>query len=201
MAGMPTSQRDQLMLFVGILGIIGAGAYWNWVYTPKAETLAAQETRLEALDRTNQRAKAMLARGTVEEMQAEAKVLQDNLALIRTLVPVGSEVPELLDQILAAARRVGLEQDSFIPGQVIEGESFDTYSYRIGFNGTYHQIGELLTAIGSLRRIITPVNLLLAPAPDGTSRLRVGANEQILNATFDIQTYVARSAPAAEGAN
>lgn len=201
MAGMPTNQRDQVMLFVGILGIIGAAAYWNFVYTPKAETLTAQEQRLEKLDATNNRAKAMLARGTVEQMREEATRLTDNLAMIRTLIPAGNEVPALLDQILSAARRVGLEQDSFMPGAKVEGEAFDTYRYRVGFNGTYHQIGELLTAIGSLRRIIVPVNLLLAPAPDGTSRLRVGEDQQILNATFDIQTYVARSAPGRAGGN
>ncbi|MBA3854448.1 MAG: hypothetical protein C0503_08540 [Gemmatimonas sp.] len=196
MAGMPTNQRDQLMLFVGIVGIIGAAAYWNFVYTPKAETLTAQEERLEKLDQTNNRAKAMLARGTVEQMREEAKVLSDNLALIRTLIPAGNEVPALLDQILGAARRVGLEQDSFVPGSVVPGETFDTYRYRLSFNGTYHQVGEMLTAIGSLRRIMAPVNVSLIPAPEGSSRLRVPSDQKVLNANFDIQTYVLRSATA-----
>jgi len=194
MAGLPTNQRDQIMLFVGILGLVGAGAYWNFVYTPKSEVITTQEARLEKLDANNNRAKALLARGTVEQMQAEAKVLQDNLNLIRTLIPASNEVPALLDQIIGAARRVGLEQDGFVPGSVVQGESFDTYRYKLSFNGTYHQIGELLTQIGSLRRIIAPVNLQLTPA-EGRSRLRVGANEQVLNASFDIQTYVVRTSP------
>lgn len=115
MAGMPTNQRDQLMLFVGILGIVGAALYWNFVYTPNAETIATQEARLETLDATNDRAKAMLARGTVEQMREEAKVLNDNLALIRTLIPSGNEVPALLDQILAVARRVGSNRTASCP--------------------------------------------------------------------------------------
>ncbi len=199
MAGMPTNQRDQLLLFVGILGIAGAGLFWNFVYAPKAEELTTQEERLEQLDLSNQRAKAMLARGTVEQMRAEAKTLQDNLDLIRTLIPAGNEVPALLDQILGAARRVGLEQDSFVPGTVVQGETFDTYRYRFSFNGTYHQIGEMLAGIGSLRRIMVPVNVSLAPAAEGSTRLRVGRGEQVLNANFDIQTYVVRTTPAAEG--
>lgn len=199
MAGMPTNQRDQVMLFVGILGIIGAAAYWNFVWTPKAETLQTQEARLEKLDRTNNQAKAMLARGTVEQMREEAKVLADNLSLIRTLIPASNEVPALLDQILAAARRVGLEQDSFVPGNKVEGETFDTYRYRLSFNGTYHQIGEMLTAIGSLRRIMAPVNISLTPAPAGSTRLRAAPGEQVLNANFDIQTYVLRTAASGDG--
>lgn len=199
MAGMPTNQRDQLMLFVGILGIVGAALYWNFVFTPKAAEIEVQVARLEKLDATNNRAKAMLARGTVEQMREEAKVLSDNLSLIRTLIPAGNEVPALLDQILGAARRVGLEQDSFVPGAVVEGETFDTYRYRLSFNGTYHQIGEMLTAIGSLRRIMAPVNVSLSPAPEGSTRLRVQPGEQVLNANFDIQTYVLRAAAPAEG--
>ena len=199
MAGMPTNQRDQIMLFVAILGIAGAGLYWNFVYSPKAEAITVQEARLEKLDASNQRAKVMLARGTVEEMRAEAAVLQDNLQLIRTLIPAGNEVPALLDQILAAARRVGLEQDSFVPGAVVEGETFDTYRYRLSFNGTYQQVGEMLTAIGSLRRIMAPVNLSVTPAPEGSTRLRVQPGEQVLNANFDIQTYVLRAPQPADG--
>lgn len=201
MAGLPTNQRDQAMLAVGVLSLVGAFAYWYLPYSKKAEALTTQEARVEKLDASNNRAKAMLARGTVEQMQAESKVLQDNLELIRTLIPAGNEVPALLDQILGAARRVGLEQDSFVPGSVVEGEVFDTYRYRLSFNGTYHQIGELLTAIGSLRRIIAPVNLSLSPAPVGSSSLRVAPGQQILNANFDIQTYVVRTAPPEGGAN
>lgn len=197
MAGMPTNQRDQAMLFVGLLGFIGIGAYWYFVYAPKSEALVTQNARLERLEATNNRAKVLLARGTVGQMQAESRVLQDNLDIIRTLIPAGNEVPALLDQILGAARRVGLEQESFVPGNKVEGEVFDTYRYRLSFNGTYHQIGELLTAIGSLPRIIAPVNLSLTPAPQGSSSLRVAPGQQILNANFDIQTYVVRS----EGVN
>lgn len=154
---------------------------------------------MERLDASNQRAKALLARGTVEQMREEAKVLQDNLALMRTSIPASNEVPALLDQILGAARRVGLEQDSFVPGSVVQGEAFDTYRYRLSFNGTYHQIGELLASIGSLRRIMSPVNLSLTPTPDGRSRLRANPGEQLLTANFEIQTYVVRSTPGEEG--
>lgn len=197
MAGLPTNQRDQLMLFVGILGILIAGAYWYLMFEPKSLELAEMTTRLERLDATNQRAKALLARGTVEELRAESELLKGNLDLMRTLIPASNEVPALLDQIVGAARRTGLQQQSFVPGATVEGEVFDTYRYRMAFSGSYHQIGELLTAIGSLRRVIAPVNLNL----DVSSVQERGGSPsvQMLNATFDIQTYVVRTAPAGGG--
>jgi type IV pilus assembly protein PilO len=199
MAGLPTNQRDQVMLLVGVLGLALGGLYWYFVYDPKTLELDEMRARVEKLDASNQRAKAMLARGTVEELQTEAKLLKDNLDLMRTLIPTGNEVPALLDQIVGAARRTGLEVESFVPGATTQGEEFDTYRYRMTLKGPYHQVGELLAAIGSLRRIITPVNLTLAPsgADGGSSK----PGEQILSASFDLQTYVVRTTPIDEGAN
>lgn len=192
MAGLPTNQRDQVMLLVGVVGIIGAFAFWNWVYSPKGEALDLTREHIEKLDASNQRAKAIMARGSVEQLQEESKRLQANLDLMRTLIPTGNEVPALLDQILGAARRTGLEFSNFAPTATVQGESFDTYRFRMSMQGSYHQIGELLTAIGSLRRVIVPVNVSLAASTTREARAN-RPDERILTANFDIQTYVVRT--------
>jgi len=192
MAGMPTNQRDQAMLAVAVAAIIGAAAYWNWIYVPKNEQLDLTRAHIERLDASNQRAKAIMARGSVAQLQEEAKRLQANLDLMRTLIPAGNEVPLLLDQVLGAARRVGLEFSNFAPAATVQGESFDTYRFRMSMQGNYHQIGELLTAIGSLRRVIVPANLSLNASTTREAREN-RPEERILTATFDIQTYVVRT--------
>jgi len=56
----------------------------------------------------------------------------------------------------------------------------------------HHQIGALLTAVGSLRRIIVPMNVSLVPS--STREARANApEERILTAQFDIQTYVSKT--------
>ncbi len=192
MAGMPTNQRDQIMLAVGVIGLLGSLAYWNWVYSPKGEALQLTRDHIERLDASNQKAKAIMARGSVEKLQEDAKRLQANLDLMRTLIPTGNEVPSLLDQILGAARRTGLEFSNFAPTATVQGESFDTYRFKMSMQGSYHQIGELLTAIGSLRRIIVPVNVSLTGSTSAEAR-RNRPEERILTANFDIQTYVVRT--------
>jgi Tfp pilus assembly protein PilO len=196
MAGLPQNQRDQVMLLVGIVGLALAGAYYYFVHEPKAQALETLSARVETLDSKNQRAKAVVARGTVEDLRAEADRLRDNLELMRTLIPVSNEVPALLDQILGAARRTGLEFSNFAPSATIQGEQFDTYRFRMSMQGSYHQIGELLTAIGSLRRIIAPINVSLAPSPVSDARAPKPRRpeEPLLTATFDIQTYVVKVA-------
>lgn len=192
MAGLPQSQRDQAMLVVGIVGIALAGAYWYFMFKPKAEEFVVTREHIERVDASNQRAKALLARGTVEELRAEAQRLQDNLSLLRTLIPSENEVPALLDQIVGAARRTGLEIQSFTPGATVTGSEFDTQRYAMNMNGTYHEIAELLTAIGSLRRIVTPVNVRLQPLNVANPR-PMPADQRLLSASFEIQTYVAKT--------
>ncbi|MCL4212420.1 MAG: type 4a pilus biogenesis protein PilO [Gemmatimonadales bacterium] len=192
MAGLPTNQRDQAMLAVAILAIAGAALYWNYVYSPKNEQLDQTRAHIERLDASNQRAKALVARGSVAQLQEEAKRLQSNLDLMRTLIPTGNEVPALLDQILGAARRVGLEFSDFAPNATVQGESFDTYRFRMSMQGNYNQIGELLSAIGSLQRVIVPTNVQLV-ASNAPAARSARADVRILTATFDIQTYVVRT--------
>lgn len=197
MASLPQSQRDQAMLLVGIIGLALAGLYYYFVYTDKATEIETLTTRVERLDASNQRAKTVVARGTVEELQAESERLRDNLDLMRTLIPASNEVPALLDQILGAARRTGLDFSNFAPSGKVDGETFDTYRFRMSMQGSYHEIGELLTEIGSLRRIIAPINLNLVRSTSqdasGPAARRRGPNEPTLTASFDIQTYVVKT--------
>ena len=195
MAGLPTNQRDQIMLAVGVAGILGAVSFWNWIYSPNDLKLDTTREHIERLDVSNQRAQAIMARGSAEQLQVESKRLEANLDLMRTLIPAGNEVPALLDQILGAARRTGLEFSNFAPAATVPGESFDTYRFRMSMQGSYHQIGELLAAIGSLRRVIVPVNVSLTASTTRAARAN-RPDERILTANFDIQTYVVRTKPA-----
>jgi type IV pilus assembly protein PilO len=138
MAGLPQNQRDQLLFFVAFLGIVGAGAYWYFVFSPKQETLSAMAAHVDSLDAGNQRAKSQLAKGDVAAIRADGQRLRANLTLMRTLVPAGNEVPALLEQVSTAARRVGLEINMIEPEPVIAGEQFDTYRYKLRTVGSFH---------------------------------------------------------------
>ena len=72
------------------------------------------------------------------------------------------------------------------------GTTFDTFGFRLSLRGTYHEIGEVLASIASLRRIIVPVNVTLSPVTTPGRREAV-MGEQMLSATFDVQTYVVRT--------
>lgn len=191
MAVLPTTQRDQLMLVACVAALAGVYVYYEYFWTPKGERLALVQTRIEALDASNDVARREVARGTAGKLKAEADEYGRMLAIMRQLVPVANEVPTLLDQVSTAARRTGLDLGDVTPLGVIRGDIFDTYRYRIGVSGPYHRIAQFLNNIGSLTRIVAPMNLSMVPS--GRTR-RLGAGERLLDASFEIQTYVAKTA-------
>lgn len=192
MAGLPTNQRDQIMLLLAVVGIAGAALFWAYPYGTKATELDAIEARVVTLDSLNQLARASADPATLQQLRDDAKKLEANLDLMRTLIPTGNEVPALLEQMLGAARRSGLEITNFTPSGTVTGDSFDTIKYRLSMQGNYHDIGTLLTNVGSLRRIIVPVNLSLTPSSSREAR-EGPVDERLLTAAFEIQTYVAKS--------
>ena len=195
MAILPTKQRDQVMVLVTILAAALVGMFWYFVYDPKSSDLDKLALHVDSLDQLNQKAKAEMAKGTVEQVREQARASRDNLDLMRTLVPAANEVSNLIDQVSTAARRAHLDVGTLEPEPVIEGELFDTYRYRLRLTGAYNDIAEMLTNIGSLNRIVTSLNVQLT-APQGATPTPAG--KQMLTSTFEIQTYVVRTAPKAK---
>lgn len=194
---LPANQRDQSMVLLGLLGVIAVFCYWHFYLSAATAELTAAEERVEMLVASNERAKIEIARGDPAKLRAEAEAYRENLAAMRQLVPTSNEVPSLLEQVSTAARRVGLDLGRVEPEPVIPGAQFDTYRYKITVAGDYHALGAFLANVGSLTRIVAPVNVQLKPqtrqglAPgERPDRLR-----QTLDSEFQIQTYVARTAP------
>ena len=189
----PQTQRDKLMIVIVLVSVVMVVAYWQFVYSPKTAELAQMRSHVESLQASNQRAKAEMAKGSVNDLRAQALRYQQNLQLMRQLVPTSNEVPALLEQVSTAARRVDLDINTVTPEAVIEGDQFDTYRYKLTVIGGYHPLAEFLTNVGSLTRIVAPVNLDLEPATgQELAGSRVKRGQSVLTSKFEIQTYVAK---------
>ena len=186
--------REKNLLGIAALAVMAAGAYWYFLHRPKAIELAETRTRVERLQTENDRAKAEVAKGRPEEIRAQLAQYSQNLALIRTLVPTSNEVPALLEQVSTAARRVGLDLAAVTPQPVIKGDRYDTYRYSIDIAGNYHDLATFLTNVGSLTRIVAPLNLQLTqPSNPAAAKARAQKDASVVDARFLIQTYVSKA--------
>lgn len=199
MALLPTNQRDQMKLAIGVVAVALAVAYYVYPYAAKQQQLALSEQHATELEEANQKAAREFAAGSIETLRAEAAENRSALTVMRRLVPTGNEVPALLEEVSTAARRAGLDVGGVTPEPVITGARFDTYRYTVTIIGGYHQFGEFLANVGSLPRIVAPVNfqIVSSSAPRSTTRPTINtADKAALASTITLQTYVEKTAPA-----
>jgi type IV pilus assembly protein PilO len=198
MAGLPPmTDRDRNVVIVGVVAFVLAGAYWYFLWNPAQDALATLETSVAKLDTANTKARKLLQRGKLEELRAETERSQKSLELMRQLVPTGNEVPALLDQVSTAAKAAGLEVSVVKPEPIMVGAEFDTYRYTISVVGPYHSTASFLAAVGSLTRIMAPVNISVDLSQQANKSKVTRKGEAVLSTTFELQTYVAHTAPVA----
>ena len=139
-----------------------------------------------------------LAKGSVEELKQKTEAYRGTLESLRQLVPVSGEVPGLIDAITTRAKMRGVTVASLAPEPVELGPSpFDTHRYRVSVIGRYDQVGEFLTDIANLRRIIVPLDVQMVAANAATARALGDTSKAMLEARFVMKTYV--KSPGSEG--
>jgi len=186
--------RDRNLVVLSVLAFGLAGGYWYQFWSPKNLELDEIDAHVQALREVNQHAKAELAQGKTSELRAETERFERDLNVMRELVPTANEVPVLLEQVSTAARRVGLDIADVQPLPQLTGDQYDAYKYRMSVRGDFHQIGVFLTNVGTLQRIVAPINVSLNPSAQAMRNR--APRSQAIDARFEIQTYVARTAPA-----
>jgi type IV pilus assembly protein PilO len=194
--GANMTKKEQTYAALGVAAVLLLGAYWYFLYKPKAAELRTTQAHVDSLDKKNQEARADIASGSLQKLRAQSAEYDQSLKVMRQLVPRSNEVPALLEDISTAARRVGLDLATVEPMPVLAGEQFDTYRYKLAVIGGYHPVGQFLSNVGSLSRIIAPVTMAikLHPIADKT-KARVRKGESLVDTEFQVQTYVARTTP------
>src|SRR5918994_1838542 len=201
------SQKATPLLVMLLAGLTGYVAYTGAVIeTAGISGLSAREERITAirdtigqLEAATDSAKRELARGTVEDLRKRLETYRGSLSLLRRLVPERNEVPNLLDDISSRGKIRGVTLSQVVPMPVEAGPApFDTYKYNMGVIGRYDQIGQFLADVASLQRIIVPYDITLDQANQNAAKALGDTTGALLEAKFQIRTFVKSSAPEGE---
>jgi type IV pilus assembly protein PilO len=193
MALLPTNQRDQAKLLTGFVALALAVLYYTYPYSATNAELELEATRAQELELANRRAAKEFSGGAIEKLRAQAAQNRSALTVMRRLVPTANEVPALLEEVSTAARRAGLDVGGVVPEPVIEGAQFDTYRYTVTIIGGFHGVGEFLANVGSLPRIVAPVQLSIVPGADTRNTGVRTSQKGALASTITLQAYVERT--------
>lgn len=176
--------RNKLLLGVALIGGLGYLAH-DMAYRPRAEELAALETRLETLETQNRRARGLIAGQGTDAAERRLRGYREQLRQVEHLIPSSEELPDLLDAISAEAQRTGVELTLIQPVGATQEEYYTRRSYDLAVIGSYHRVAEFLSRVGSLPRIVSPVDLNMTVHEEETR-----SGEPELEAKFSIETYV-----------
>src|SRR5919206_1091370 len=190
-----------LALLVGYIGYTGAVIEmvgFKGLAGTKERIVAMRDT-IARFEAATDSAKKELARGTVADVRKRLESYRASLVMLRRLVPERNEVPNLLDDISTRGKIRGITLSQVVPQPVETGPApFNTYKYNMSVIGKYDQIGQFLADVASLQRIIVPYDLTIAAANSSTARVLGDSTDALLEARFQVRTYVKSPNPEGE---
>ena len=198
MAAIPQERQVPLLLMllaivVGYLGYTGTvldQLGLRGVQQTKDSIQARQKT-LDSIVTLTDSAKKLLAFGTVDDLRRKLDGYRTSLELMRRLVPDRNEVANLMDEISTRAKIRGVQVSQFQPLPHEPGPApFETYKYQYSVIGRYDQLGEFLSDVASLQRIIVPSDLTLGTADMARAKALGDSSGALLEARFQIRTFV-----------
>lgn len=202
MALLPQDPQKQKQLLIGLVPILIAFGYYYFYHTKRVEEVTALESSIERLEVANAGMRSIVSRYG-QDLQQRLAVYQAHVGQLEQLIPRREDVPVLISQITARAQELRVELAALNPSVEEAGEFYSRQTYELQVLGDYHGIGEYLTAIGSLPRIVKSTEMKLNVAEAATEP----GQSPTLRAIFRIETYIVPdpgvpdSAVAAGGAN
>ena len=195
MALLPQDRQSQYMLLITMAMVALGYFFWTYWVQPTNAKIAATRAEADSLQTIVDRAKQDLASGTVDDLRRKVEEYQALLSVMRRLVPEKNEVPALIDDISTKSKVRGVTIGRFEPLAVEPGQPFDTYRYRLEILGHYDELGELLSDIASLPRIVVPQEVILKPAQQQAQKVLSDTVGALLEAQFSIRTFVKAAPP------
>lgn len=179
---MDMTQEEQKRLLIAVIPVLALFGYWYFLHQPAAEEIAGMESRLETLETQNAQARAT-AQQAGPELEDRLAVYEQHMIRLEQLMPSSEEVPELLESMALRAEQANIDLALVRPEPSEAGQFYRRRTYEIRVVGGYHEIGRFLAEIGSLARIVTPIDLQVTAVDDSNEAATAEAE-------FRIETYV-----------
>jgi type IV pilus assembly protein PilO len=185
MALLPQDPQKQKLVLVGLLPILLAFGYYYFYHTKRVTEAQTLQDSVDRLEVSNAGMRQIVGRYGADFRQRLA-IYQAHVEQLEDLIPRREDVPVLISQITARAQEIGVDLAALNPSVEQAGEFYSKQSYELHVLGSYHNIGEYLTAIGSLPRIVKSTEFKLNTDQPATEP----GESPLLRAIFRIETFI-----------
>lgn len=167
-AGWPRSVKIAAAVLVCIALL--ASGYWFIIKDQLAELEKAEREEL-ALKNEFSEKKALAV--NLDAYRQQMDEMENRFGVMLRQLPDRTEVPELLIDITQTGIGRGLQFELFQPRNKRVADFYAELPINIKVTGTYHQLGEFVSDVAALPRIVTIDDLVLSPS--GSEQLSMSA--------------------------
>lgn len=146
------------------LGVVGLGIWFTIIKDKRPQLLRAEADQL-ALQTTfeNKQKKAV----NYDAYKAQLEQIEQSFGTMLRQLPGETEIPSLIVDISQTGLAAGLQEKLFVPQAEIPKEFYAEKPIQIRLTGSYHEIGNFVSGIAALPRIVTLHNITITPeTPD-----------------------------------
>ena len=148
--------------FVSVVFVVmSAALFYFFVWSdqkPRLDQAAAQEQELRNTFKFKH-SKAV----NLSVYQQQLQDIERSFGALLRQLPGRTEVPNLLVDISQVGVGAGLEEKLFQPSPEIKSDFYAELPIRIRLSGSYHQMGEFVSGIAALPRIVTLDGITIRP--------------------------------------
>jgi len=155
----PLLFRAAVIVVVFVL-VTGLGIYW-FIVEDKAPQLASERGIEQELRVTfeNKQKKA----ANYDEYKEQLAQIQQSFGTMLRQLPGKTEIPSLIVDISQTGLAAGLQEKLFVPQPEIPRDFYAEKPIQIRLTGSYHEIGNFVSGIAALPRIVTLHDINITP--------------------------------------
>jgi type IV pilus assembly protein PilO len=169
-----------------ILVLVAAGGIWQFVVKseiPELERVEQQEQELRSSFEVKQRRAA-----NFDAYRNQLAEIERDFGTMLRQLPGETEVPNLLEDISQTALAAGLEEKLFQPQGESQQDFYAELPISLRYTGSYHELGDFISGVAELPRIVTLHNITIEPVSENGEELE-------LNVTGKTYRYLDEESP------
>jgi type IV pilus assembly protein PilO len=160
----PTAFRAAVIVVV-FIAVIGIGIYFTIIEDKRPQLQRAQDDEQQLrLTFENKQRKA----ANYDDYKAQLTQIEQSFGTMLRQLPGDTEIPSLIVDISQTGLAAGLQEKLFVPQAENPKDFYAEKPINIRLTGGYHEIGNFVSGIAALPRIVTLHNITITPESAGS---------------------------------